>query len=294
VCSTASELATLFLRENIDPQKLSTFSFASRKTPEFMCNHLVHCPTCDLVYADQPPAEQELAQAYHQADYDSSEEADDAAAAYIAAIRPILAKLGDRKSALEIGTGNGVFLEHLAQEGFAEVVGIEPSSAAIAAAPAHRRAWIREGIFRGEDYLPESFDLICCFMTMEHVRDPAAVSREAFRLLRPGGAFVAITHDYRGIVNRLLGKRSPIIDIEHMQLFSRGSVRYLLERSGYKDISATSFSNAYALRYWLRLAPIPAWLKKRAGHFLSMLGVDKFKLRFNVGNLIASGFKHQT
>ena len=28
------------------------------------------CPTCDLAYADQPPSEDEVAHAYHVADYD--------------------------------------------------------------------------------------------------------------------------------------------------------------------------------------------------------------------------------
>jgi SAM-dependent methyltransferase len=102
------------------------------------------------------------------------------------------------------------------REGFSELVGVEPSTAAIAAAPENRRQWIREGIFREADFSPSSFDLICCFMTMEHVPDPKVISDAAFRLLKPGGAFVTVTHDYRATVNRVLGKRSPIIDIDHM------------------------------------------------------------------------------
>jgi hypothetical protein len=54
---------------------------------------------------------------------------------------------------------------------------------------------------------------------MEHVLDPKVIALPAFRLLRPGGAFVTVTHDHRGRLNRLLGRRSPIIDIEHLQLF---------------------------------------------------------------------------
>jgi len=82
-----------------------------------MCHRLVQCKHCDLVYADQPPDERELAHAYHTADYDSSEEAGDAALAYIHALRPVLAKLVRGTSALEIGTGTGIFLEYLSREG---------------------------------------------------------------------------------------------------------------------------------------------------------------------------------
>ena len=291
VCHTGCDKAKLFIENNIDSAKLSGFSFASRKEPEYMCHRLVQCPNCDLVYADQPPGEDELAHAYHVADYDSSEEANDAAASYIRAVRPTLGALARRQSALEIGTGTGIFLECLSREGFTKLVGVEPSSAAIAAAPEYRRAWIREGMFEEKDFTPESFDLICCFMTMEHVRDPNIIAHSAFRLLRPGGAFVTVTHDYRSLVNRLLGNRSPIIDIEHMQLFSKRSVRHLFESAGYADVTVKAFVNTYSLRYWMRLAPLPRGIKLAVSGVMASLGVDNLKLGVNVGNLIATGFK---
>lgn len=291
VCHTDFEKAKLVIEKNIDPAKLSEFSFASRKEPEFMCHRLVQCPNCDLIYADQPPDEVALAHAYHTADYDSSEEANDAAAAYIKAIRPTLNLLALRQSALEIGTGNGIFLEYLSLEGFTELLGIEPSSAAIATAPEYRRAWIREGMFEEKNYAPGTFDLICCFMTMEHVRDPNVVASAAFRLLRPGGAFVTVTHNYRSLVNRLLGERSPIIDIEHMQLFSERSVRYLFESAGYADVTINAFVNTYSLRYWMRLTPLPRSIKSAVSSIMASLRMDNIKLGVNVGNLITTGFK---
>ncbi len=255
-----------------------------------MCHQMVRCPVCDLVYVDKPPPQEELATAYHMADYDSSEEAADAAQAYIKAMAPVLSKLKSRHRVLEIGSGTGVLLELLKAQGFAELVGIEPSSAAIAAAPAHRRQWLRAGIFREEDFEPGSFDMICCFMTMEHVQDPLLTARGAARLLRPGGAFVTVTHDYRSLVNRLMGKKSPIIDIEHMQLFSQASIRGLFERCGFADIAVRPFANRYALSYWMRLAPLPAGFKQGVRGVTARLGVDRLKLSLNVGNTIASGF----
>jgi SAM-dependent methyltransferase len=291
VCHTGFDKAKLFIEQNIDSAKLSGFSFSSRKEPEYMCHRLVQCPVCDLVYADQPPGEDELAHAYHVADYDSSEEANDAAASYMRAIRPTLTALAVHRSALEIGTGTGIFLECLSHEGYTELVGVEPSSAAIAAAPESRRAWIREGMFDERDFAPESFDLICCFMTMEHVRDPSIIAHSALRLLRPRGAFVTVTHDYRSPVNRLFGKRSPIIDIEHMQLFSKDSVRYLFEHSGYVNVTVKAFVNTYSLRYWMRLAPLPRGIKPVVSNLLASTGLDIVKLGVNVGNLVTTGFK---
>lgn len=291
VCETTWRDADVFLAGNVDPSKLNDFSYASRKTPEYMNLALVQCPRCDLVYANDPPTREELSNAYHVADYDSSEEASDAATAYLLAMAPTLAGLSRRESALEIGTGTGVLLDLLASIGFSELVGIEPSTAAIEAAPAHRRAWIREGVFEAQDFAPESFDLICCFMTMEHVLDPKVVAEAALKLLRPGGAFVTVTHDYRSRVNRALGRRSPIIDIEHMQLFSERSIRYLFEDVGFQRVTIKGFKNRYAFRYWWRLAPAPKILKGGVARASAAAHLDRFKIALNVGNTLASGFK---
>jgi SAM-dependent methyltransferase len=290
-CGTGPQLATLFLEESIDASRLSALSFASRKAPEYMSYHLVRCTKCDLVYADHPPSADVLAAAYHAAAFDSAQEADDAAEAYIRAAKAMLAELPRRQSALEIGTGTGAFLERLRREGFCELVGIEPSRAAIEAAPAPRRAWIREGMFEERDWPTASFDLVCCFMTLEHVRDPAAIAEAALRLLRPGGAFVAVTHDYRSSVNRLLGKRSPIVDIEHMQLFSRASVRHLFEAAGFDRVAVTAFTNRYRASYWLRLMPLPHAAKAGLAWIFAATGFDRVRIGLNVGNLFVTGFR---
>ena len=186
LCGSGSNQAVPFLSDTRDESRISLSSFASRKVPEYMSHAMVRCMVCDLAYVDRPPSVATLAASYHAADYDSAQEAEDAADTYARAIKPVLAQLHGRASVLEIGTGNAAFLERLGVEGFKQLVGIEPSRAAIAAAPAHRAAWIREGIFVEAEFRPESFDLICCFMTLEHVQDPGAIVASAHRLLRPG------------------------------------------------------------------------------------------------------------
>lgn len=291
VCGTGSAAASLFLEASIDPARLSPSSYASRKQPEFMSHRLVRCPSCGLVYVPNPPAQETLAQAYHEAAYDSAQEAEDAAHSYMRAIDPVLRRIGTGRSALEIGTGTGVFLAQLERAGYRELVGVEPSVAAIEAAPSNRRAWIRQGIFCESDFEPASFDLICCFMTMEHVADPGGIATAAWRLLRPGGAFVTVTHDYQSLVNRLLGRHSPIVDLEHMQLFCDSSLHALFARGGYQEIDSRVFVNRYALGYWLRLAPLPQSAKPAIARLLDLAGLARIKLGFNVGNTLCAGYK---
>jgi SAM-dependent methyltransferase len=232
-----------------------------------------------------------LAKAYHLSDFDSAEEADDAAIAYATALKPVFENLRRSDAALEIGTGTGIFLEILKGRGFETAVGVEPSAAAIAAAPPHRRSWIHEATFTESDFQPESFDLICCFMTLEHVRNPLEIVSAAGRLLRPGGALAVVTHDYRSPINRILGKRSPIIDIEHMQLFSQKSIRQLLETGSFESIETNSFKNCYALRYWMRLLPLPRIVKDPFIKLLDFCGLGKAKVSMNVGNILTVAYR---
>ncbi len=291
LCGAGPDHAEPFLSDTRDESRVSASSFASRKVPEYMSHAMVRCCACDLAYVDRPPSVASLAASYHAADYDSAEEAEDAADAYGRALGAVLASLKGRGDALEIGTGTGAFLERLGDAGFVRLVGVEPSSAAIAAAPAHRQPWIREGIFEEKNFAAESFDLICCFMTLEHVQDPGALVASAWRLLKPGGVFVGVTHDRRATLNRLLGRRSPIVDIEHMQLFSADSAKGLLRHHGYAAVDGTSFRNSYRPSYWLRLVPMPDGVKAMLTGWLRGSWLDRRRVSINVGNFMSWGFK---
>lgn len=291
VCGSGPTDSAMFLKQSLDPSRMSAYSYASRKTPEFMRFELVTCRRCETVYASSAPPKGALARAYHEAQYDSSEEAKLAAETYDEALSPYLATLPSRLRALEIGTGTGIFLAHLQRAGFSEVVGIEPSQAAINAAETAVRPLIREGIFVGDDFPAGHFDLICCFQTLEHVPEPRLMVEACARLLRKGGLLALVTHDYRAPVNRLLGRRSPIIDIEHLQLFCRSSLERLLLTAGLQTVAIEAFSNRYRLTYWLRLAPLPAKLKSAITQMMAASGIGKVKMRFNVGNLLSIGRK---
>ena len=124
-------------------------------------------------------------------------------------------------SALDIGAGDGAFLEELLALGFQSVVGVEPSEAPIAAAKPTIRGYLKCGIFAAEQFAAESLDLITCFQVIEHVWDPVKIAADAHALLKPGGLFVIVAHDRRAFSARVMGTKSPIFDIEHLQLFDQ-------------------------------------------------------------------------
>jgi SAM-dependent methyltransferase len=290
VCGSA-DASHVYAESNVDAARLDRFAFASRKLPEYMHHRLVECRACDLLYASPVPATPELAKAYEEAAFDSGPEAHYAARTYARFLPEICASLPDRNGAIDIGTGDGAFLGELLAAGFTDVAGVEPSAAPIAAADPPIRPLIRQGLFRPQDFERSRYSLITCFQTMEHLDDPLALFRGAFGLLKPGGALFLIGHNRRALSARLLGRKSPIFDVEHLQLFSKIGARRLMERAGFERIRVRSFVNRYPLHYWMKLLPLPTRAKTTLMRASKTLGLGYVPAPLPAGNIVIIGFR---
>jgi len=285
ICNISSQ--TVYCETNIEYEKLDAFAFASRKYPERMRHRLMKCTTCGLVYADPAPVQTTLQQEYEAASFDSQEEARCAAQTYASYLPKNLV----RGKALDIGTGGGEFLSELQRYGFAELEGIEPSPSAIATADPAIRAHIHQGIFVPEACPANSYAFISCFQTLEHIADPLTVSRSCYNALVTGGVYFTVSHNIEGLVNRLLGTKSPIFDIEHLQLFSPQSVVTLMKQSGFTDIKLFPVWNRYPLHYWIKLFPLPKIITRNLVCFLKAIKLGYIKIPINVGNMGVLAFK---
>lgn len=281
----------VFANERIDYAKLDHFAFASRKSPEYMHLRLNECASCGILFASPVYAPGVLAEAYRDAAFDSSEAARCAAGTYGQLVKSISASLPSKDGVLDVGAGDGAFLAELVAAGFADVVGVEPSSAPINAAHPAIRPLLRHEMFSADRFAPASFSLITCFQTIEHLMDPLGFCREAATLLRPGGALMLVGHDRKASSARLLGTRSPIFDLEHLQLFCPRSFRQLLGRAGLERVVTRTVWNRYPLTYWTRLFPLPPTIKSWATRFLHATPLGGIRLALPAGNVVAIAYK---
>lgn len=63
--------------------------------------------------------------------------------------------------------------------------------------------------------------MVSMFQTVEHIPEPFDSIKEIRRILKDGGYFYVVCHDYCSLINQFLGMKSPIYDIEHLQIFSK-------------------------------------------------------------------------
>ena len=212
ICGTEGNAAELY-PANFDLQSLNPAVFSARRLPDRVHYRLVKCKACGLVRSDPVASAELLAQLYHQSTFTYTDEVTDLKRTY----GRYLAKLdhyGAHKDALlEIGCGNGFFLQQALAQGYRSVRGVEPSRAAVNQAAPEVRGSIVCDLMRPGLFGPAEFDVICLFQVFDHVPDPAALLDACFIALRPGGLVLSLNHNVTAVSAHLLGERSPIVDI---------------------------------------------------------------------------------
>lgn len=104
-----------------------------------------------------------------------------------------------RALALDIGAGRGIASYALAKDGY-EVTALEPDASNLVGAGAIRQLSEDAGlpisvVEEFSERLPfadESFDIVFARAVLHHTTDLASACREFFRVLKPGGRFVAV------------------------------------------------------------------------------------------------------
>lgn len=283
---------SLYAKSNYDIKNINDYSFSSRKNPEYMHHTLMKCNDCNILYSIDIEDKDNLFNLYKKASFDSKSLANLASMTYIQYLNKYLIGGGMSKNiALDIGTGEGSFLKELLNYGYIKVVGIEPSTEAINQADISIKNCIINNFFRVEDFSENIFDLITCFQAIEHIENPLKLTEDIFKLLNTNGALFIVCHSYNSIVNKILGMRSPIYDIEHLQIFSKEGIKKLLELSGFKNITIFTIFNSYPISYWTKLFPFPSKIKKILLRYLDKTHIGNIKIPINVGNIGAIGYK---
>ncbi len=152
------------------------------------------------------------------------------AAAHLRTVSRYVAPPGD---ILDIGCASGLFLKAAADFGW-RVTGIEPSEGLSGKARTllGENAAVHAGTLENCRLAPESFDAVSLFDVLEHVPDPLSFLARCAALLKPGGWLFLNVPDLDSWESRILGPRWPLLLPEHLNYFTRDSLRRCGTRAG--------------------------------------------------------------
>lgn len=270
---------------NFSIKSFNAAVFSARRLPDRIHYRIVRCNTCGLVRSDPVTDPQILAKLYKQSAFNYNDEVDNLKLTYGRYLSN-LKKYGAEKGALlEIGCGNGFFLEEALKRGYSSVRGVEPSHDAVARAGPSVRPHIVCDIMRPNLFGQEQFDVLCMFQVLDHISDPSSLLDECFRVLKPGGLFLCLNHNVKSLSALFFGERSPVVDIEHTYLYGPDTMSRLFALHGFDVLKISSVMNIYSPYYVARLVPLPHMIKEALLKFLKIKFFRFIRLLVPLGNI---------
>ena len=284
ICGTTDGADEVYAA-TLEPAALTPAHFSARRLPDGVHHRLVRCGRCGLVRSDPVLDPGAMAEFYRASTFDYGAELGGLRSTYATALDRMAGLAPAKRALLDIGCGSGFVLSLALDRGWHSVRGVEPSADAVDHAPAGIRALIEPEMMRPGLFAAESFDAVTLFQVLDHMPDPLGLLRESYRILSPGGAILAFNHNVDAYSARILGERSPIIDIEHTYLYSPHTMRALFEAAGFVVDCAEPARNTYSAGYLLHLLPIPKRLKQAMQPRFNRTRLGRVQLTLGLGNL---------
>ncbi len=208
------------------------------------------CPACGLVFVGTALSNEDLGAAYSA--YDMTQYYAETGLEHQRKMRSAIRDLNRLRvpktaRVIDIGTGNGLFLKMLAEDGFQvlsghEIPGAEPAEI----------AGLSVSLYRDYDYgvLPScAFDVVTLLDVAEHVPDPVRLFSACCRILKPGGlvyfhtpAVTALDRMMHGLHRTRLARVAMAwqrgrTSIYHLQNYTLRSLEIIFKKVGFSQCS---------------------------------------------------------
>lgn len=284
ICDTTDNSFELYPAK-FDAAAFNAEIFSARRLPDMVHYRIVQCHQCNLVRSDPVIDKEKLNELYLASKLTYSKDIPNLRRTYGKYLRKLEKYATNKGSILEIGCGNGFFLIEALSQGYKNVMGIEPSESALEQVDPILKGKILNDVMR-TGIVSQKVDVICMFQLFDHIPNPNEFLEICLDTLLPGGLILCFNHNINAVSARLLGEKSPIIDIEHTYLYSPDTIKKLFLKHGFVVREARSAWNIVSLSSLLRLFPLTKNLKLRLLSYLERNpGFGQINMSLPIGNL---------
>ena len=140
-------------------------------------------------------------------------------------------------------------------------------------------------MFNEKMFEKNSFDMITFFQTFDHIAEPNTFLQNCFKILKDDGFILAINHNAKSFSARIMGEKSPIIDIGHAYLYDLTTMKKIFEKNNFYVHNVFSVQNVVSIERLIQLLPIKATTSDKIQKFTKLLKINKCSLKLPLGNL---------
>lgn len=259
--------------------------FSARKNPDSYHYRILKCDICGLLYSSPILENNKINKLYKESEFNYDAELENLKETYGNYLKKIENIVPSKENILEIGCGNGFFLQKALEMGYKNIYGIEPSNKAIQMAPESIKDNIINDIFDTKYFKKDFFDVICFFQVIEHIVDVNKFLIDCRYCLRENGVILGIAHNADAFFPRMLKDRCPIINNEHFYIFNKKTLQKIFFKNKFQVIKINSVANIYSLAYWIRMMPVPNLFKKILINILTLVRFINCKVAIKAGNI---------
>ena len=227
---------------------------------------IVKCKSCQAYFLTPNPSDELLAIAYDDSYYGGSDDEEkfegfiEKGLNYFRKQRAkrVANLAGAKGRVLDIGCGNGQFLEQVRKFGEIEIFGTEMEGGSAKRAVRVEGLNLKIGELAKADYSEKSFDAITMFHVFEHLKNPEEYLNVIDSIIKPNAHLVVSFPNIDSWQAKFFrGKWLHLDPPRHLFFFSPKDFKSLMQRKGYKLVEETYFSieqNPYgAIQSWINL-----------------------------------------
>jgi SAM-dependent methyltransferase len=216
---------------------------------------LSRCDNCTHIFANPCPSPEFIQSLYGETEDPLYQEEAQGRSKNFKRILTRLDKIHPERGILiDVGAATGILMDISRKRGW-DVEGIEPSAWAVRVAREKYDLEILEGAFETAPLQEENYTVVSMVDFLEHIPHPFDAISIAQKILLPGGTICLVTPDINSLAARIMGQKWWHYRPGHLGYFSEKSLRFLMQRAGFRIIKIRKYSWTFSLHYLLSRKP---------------------------------------